>query len=743
MKTFLRTAFVLLVSIIFILSSIILDSENSRAGTTVSGTISTDTNWTPDGSPYTVVGDIIVEEGVTLTVEASVQVLFEGSYYILVNGNATLRSLGESGANVFFMPMGSLWDGISVMRYGHLELRNSTIYGANKAVQIASDNNNISGNHFEGKDGIYNVGSNNLIESNEFVGSPGDVAIWIHNRPRNNTIRGNRFLGAGGGFILSGDRHLVENNYFEGTGGIVGDATNTTIRGNVFLDGLIGIQLTFQGSVGYSEKNEIYGNWIERSSLHAIFLECQGCRVWNNTFMDNRLFGSSQGVDDNGLSHWNQSYPTGGNYWSNYLGPDDFHGPGQNIPGSDGIGDVPYPIYNTTYDYYPLVNFTPPLPDIAVYDDETVFDPPGPVEEGESVEISAVVHNIGLTDAINVFVRFFDGDPMSGVQIDGDQLIGSLPMKSIEWVKVTWTAQGIGQHDVCVVADPDDITRELNEDNNQACASIEVVPAGPPLPPTDLDAHLSGSGFENVTIVWNLSADDSAGKNSVVGYDIYRADTYSSNTSTYQLPDSVPKGTSEYVDADAGEGDPSDYFYIVCAVNAANDSSCSTNQAAKFTRPLTNGPNLVSIPIIQSDESIETALQTVEYDKAWFYDSSSREWKWYMTSKEYRRGLWNVDHTMGIWMNVTEDSNLTAAGVVPAQTTIHLHEGWNLVSFPSFNASYSVSDMKAEIGATRVEGYDIAPPNFLRVLGDAEVLQAGYGYWARAEAETVWVITFE
>ena len=193
-------------------------------------------------------------------------------------------------------------------------------------------------------------------------------------------------------------------------------------------------------------------------------------------------------------------------------------------------------------------------------------------------------------------------------------------------MKVTWTAQGIGQHDICVVADPDDIIKELNEVNNQACASIEVVPAGPPLPPMDLNAHLSGSGFENITIVWNLSPDDSAGKNSVVGYDIYRAETYSSNTSSYLLHDSVPKGTSEYVDVRSGGGNPIDYFYVVCAVNVANDSSCSASQVAKFTRALAPGPNLVSIPLIQSNESIETVLQTVEYNKAWYYDSLSGKW---------------------------------------------------------------------------------------------------------------------
>jgi hypothetical protein len=146
---------------------------------------------------------------------------------------------------------------------------------------------------------------------------------------------------------------------------------------------------------------------------------------------------------------------------------------------------------------------------------------------------------------------------------------------------------------------------------------------------------------------------------------------------------------------------------------------------------------------MQSDESIETVLQTVWYDKAWYYDSSSQEWKWHMSFKGYRRGLWSVNHTMGLWVNVTGNCNLTVAGVVPAQTTIHLHQGWNLISFPSFNASYSVSELKAEVGATRVEGYISMPPftpYMLEVLGDGMALQAGYGYWMRVPSSVDWVI---
>ena len=263
-----------------------------------------------------------------------------------------------------------------------------------------------------------------------------------------------------------------------------------------------------------------------------------------------------------------------------------------------------------------------------------------------------------------------------------------------------------------------------------------------PRPPQLQDARLTGPNLKDVLISWNLSKDDGSGLDNVDHYALYSSSRYETYGRDYEFMAEVPPGADQYLHENAGEGDPDSHFYYVQA-NTTLAGGLWEGQVGKFTRSLAPGPRLVSIPLIQSNESIEYVLQTVEYDKVWFYDSSSQEWKWHMTFKDYRRGLWNVNRSMGLWVNVTDDSNLTVAGVVPAQTTIQLYKGWNLVSFPSFNASYSVSDLKAEIGATSVEGYDVAPPNFLRVLGDAEVLQAGYGYWVRVEMDTVWTTTIE
>jgi hypothetical protein len=260
-------------------------------------------------------------------------------------------------------------------------------------------------------------------------------------------------------------------------------------------------------------------------------------------------------------------------------------------------------------------------------------------------------------------------------------------------------------------------------------------------PPTLTQAVLSGNDLENVTLNWSLSPDDGSGSMTVTGYKVFRNMTHDPDGLGYSLSAFIPNGTSTFTDPDAGEGDPNNYFYRVCARDVNNTTACSITQAGKFTRPLDKGPNLASIPLIQFDESVETVLQTVEFDKAWVYDSSSEKWKWHMTFKPYKGELKTINETQGFWVNVTSDSNFTVAGIVPIQTTIHLSKGWNLVGFPSFQQDYTAMNLEVDVTAERTEGFDfLTPPYFLRLMLDGDILQPGYGYWVKVADETTWVV---
>jgi len=293
----------------------------------------------------------------------------------------------------------------------------------------------------------------------------------------------------------------------------VGFSSGFTITNLTTHDNYNGIYLWYSAN-GIHTRNTIIGNingiFMSNSNSNTIALNTLSgnekglflVRSGSNTIYHNEFLSNiEQGADFFAANDWDNGYPSGGNYWSDYSGVDQFSGPNQDQPGSDGIGDTRYTVDPDSQDRYPLM--------------------------------------------------------------------------------------------------------------------APVGPPQPPRPPTLGLATLSGHSFQNVTLEWSLSPDDGGGSDSVIRYDVFRHSSFDSQGSNYSLLDSVPKGSGQYVDSDAGEGDPGNYFYRVCAVDLNANSSCSPNQAAKFTRPLALGPSLVSIPLIQSDESVETVLQTVMYVKAW------------------------------------------------------------------------------------------------------------------------------
>jgi len=110
-----------------------------------------------------------------------------------------------------------------------------------------------------------------------------------------------------------------------------------------------------------SAENTISYNNIISNDDYGIELDrCMGGGELNiihhNNIVDNK--GEKGQVLDWGdpLNYWNDSYPSGGNFWSDYNGTDNYQGPNQDIQGSDGIGDVPYDVpEGTNQDKYPLM----------------------------------------------------------------------------------------------------------------------------------------------------------------------------------------------------------------------------------------------------------------------------------------------------------------------------------------------------------------------------------------------------
>jgi parallel beta-helix repeat protein len=119
------------------------------------------------------------------------------------------------------------------------------------------------------------------------------------------------------------DNNIVENNYF---GIIINYGYYNLILNNIVKNNSGGINLK------YSDNNLIY----------------------HNNFVNN-----TNQANDDGSNFWDNGYPSGGNYWSDYTGTDFYRGENQYIPGSDGIGDTPYYIPgDNNRDRYPLMGLS-------------------------------------------------------------------------------------------------------------------------------------------------------------------------------------------------------------------------------------------------------------------------------------------------------------------------------------------------------------------------------------------------
>ena len=159
-------------------------------------------------------------------------------------------------------------------------------------------------------------------------------------------------------------------------------------------DNALGIDCWYSGS---GSLNTIYHNNFVSNTEHAKVPETPGgCQIWNN------------------------SYPSGGNYWDDYIGADNNHGPNQDISGSDGIGDTTYlvvedAVYNI--DNYPLMDPWAP-PEIT-----DVTATPESQSVGGNVNITCTVEDVhnGVKPAIAYVTDptgSQQGFEMTGINVD-------------------------------------------------------------------------------------------------------------------------------------------------------------------------------------------------------------------------------------------------------------------------------------------------------------------------------------
>ena len=220
----------------------------------------------------------------------------------------------------------------------------------------SSNYNTISGNNITNNyhgielyESSYNtISGNNITQNNQY-------GILL-DRSTYNAISGNNITNNEGGIALVGTlfhrstyNAISGNNITNNEYGIRVDRYSdyNSISGNNITNNGCGVELAW-----FSDYNSISGNNITNNE-YGIRVDRYSDynTIYHNNFVDN----TEQVYSDGSRNVWDDGYPSGGNYWSDYVDVDFYGGPYQNETGSDGIWDHPYIIDDYNKDRYPFL----------------------------------------------------------------------------------------------------------------------------------------------------------------------------------------------------------------------------------------------------------------------------------------------------------------------------------------------------------------------------------------------------
>jgi parallel beta-helix repeat protein len=287
---------------------------------------------------------VIVNKSVSLIGENRSTTIVDGNYTGTVmnleanNVNITGFTIQKSGT-IYLLECGIYFDEESIRNNVSHNIITNNYYGI---VLLSSSNNSISRNNItankdfaiwlEGSS-TYNSISENNIRANE-------LGILLTSFSNHNSIFENNITNNGQGITLMGSSNsTITVNNVEGnihSGILLSKSSNNTVSRNNIANNDDGI------SLDRASNNSISRNNITNNVCGILSLLSSNNSIYNNNFVNN----AKQVDTSDSTNAWDDSYPSGGNYWSNYNGTDD---------NQDGIGDSPYFIDTNNQDNYPLM----------------------------------------------------------------------------------------------------------------------------------------------------------------------------------------------------------------------------------------------------------------------------------------------------------------------------------------------------------------------------------------------------
>ena len=263
---------------------------------------------------------ILVDEGTyyeNVVVNKTVSLIGENKETTIIDGNGIetvvrLTSDNITATGFTIQNSGSLWEDAGIeINSSHNTLSENVIINSTHGLLIG---------------GNCNILSENIIENNH------DVGIYLDGVSNNNITQ-----------------NVITNNTCFGIG-LFASSNDNTISGNNITKSDWGVTLN------ESFNNIFSGNNINNSAAVGVYFHNESS---SNKFYHNNLINNTQQVHievSGFVSFWDDGYPSGGNYWSDYTAVDLHWGPYQNLTGSDGMIDLYYDIDANNQDNYPLMS---------------------------------------------------------------------------------------------------------------------------------------------------------------------------------------------------------------------------------------------------------------------------------------------------------------------------------------------------------------------------------------------------
>jgi parallel beta-helix repeat protein len=224
----------------------------------------------------------------------------------------------------------------------------------------------------------------------------GGMGLFAHQFSES-AIRNCEVFGNSTGILLGWSWYSViqDNVIYRNGGGIYLDSCYyTTTKNNLIHANPVGISLGYIASRNTIKENIVLNNESSGLSLPLLWAGIGENRLYHNDLANPKQMVLQDARSDS--QFWDNGYPSGGNFWSDYNGQD---------ANRDGIGDTPYMLTDKSGDAFPLIQPWNKIPaDVAI----------GPggrgLEEGRN--------------RIEVFVRLPVGIPIEAIDVSSLQLNG-------------------------------------------------------------------------------------------------------------------------------------------------------------------------------------------------------------------------------------------------------------------------------------------------------------------------------